>query len=179
MLAAAQFPLVVTDYVYLVRGTKYINLPRWLLTWTALRIKLFPLLLISLLSHGWLALFLHNSSPSSLACLPPGVLSHLLLLLLCLSLHPAISSFMSRQEKTLTLSFLSWSALLLSTMHCIMSGWNKLAFMDCLPSSHQLSLILPTITIFLQIPLMLPWIRKKLLNIQRGHVYRGIYERKL
>ena len=179
MLAVAQLPLVVTDYLHLVRGTKYINLPPWLLTWIALRTKLFPLLFISLLSHGWLALFLHNSTSSSLACLPPGVLSYIFLLLLCLSLHPAISSFMSRQEKTLSMSFLSWSSLILSTMHCIMSGWNRLAFMECLPSPHQLSLILPTITIFLQIPLMLPWIRKKLLNIQRGHVYKGIYERKL
>ena len=180
MLAVAQFPLVVTDYVYLIRGTKYIILPPWLLAWTDLRIKLFPLLFISLLSHGWLALFLsNNSSVSSLSSLPPGVLSYLSLLFLCLSLHPAISSFMSRYEKTVTVSLLSWSALLLSTMHCIMSGWDKLAFMECLPSSHQLSLILPTITIFLQIPLMLPWIRKKLVNIQRGHVYRGIYERKL
>ena len=179
MLAVAQLPLVVTDYIHLVRGTKYITLPPWLLAWTALRIKLFPLLFISLLSHGWLALFLNTSSAASLSCLPPGVLSYHFLLLLCLSLHPAISSFMSRQEKTVTMSLLSWSALILSTMHCIMSGWNKLAFVECLPSSHQLSLILPTITIFLQIPLMLPWMRKKLVNIQRGHVYRGIYERKL
>ena len=180
LLAFAQLPLVVTDYVYLIRGTKYISLPLWLTSWTDLRIKLFPLIFVSLITHGWLALFFSSSSnSSSLSCLPPGVISYLCLLLLCLSLHPAISSFLSRQERTVTTSFLSWTALLLSTAHCIMSGWNKLALMQCLPSPHQLSLFPPTATLFLQVPLMLPWIRRKLINIRRGHVYRGIYERKM
>ena len=65
ILAAAQFPLVVTDYIHLIRGTKYIILPPWLMVWTSLRIKLFPLLFISLLNHGWLALFLTNTSSAS------------------------------------------------------------------------------------------------------------------
>ena len=35
------------------------------------------------------------------------------------------------------------------------------------------------VMIIIQAPLMLPWIRRKLINIRRGHVYRGIYEQKI
>ena len=140
LLAAAQAPLVITDYIHLIRGTKYIILPPWLVSWTKLRVQLFPLLLLSLTIHAWLALFLHNPGPLTKACLPPGVVSHLFLLLLTLSLHPAISSFLSRREKSVLLSSFSWLSLLLSTAHTIISGWDRLAIISCLPSSHQVSI---------------------------------------
>lgn len=161
------------------RGTKYIVLPPWLNSWLTLRVQLLPLLLLSLTIHSWLALFLHTPSPLTLACLPPGVVSYLLLFLLCLSLHPAVSAFLSRREKAVTLSLLSWLALILSTSHCLVSGWESLALVSCLPSPHQLALLPPCLILALQIPLALPWIRRKLVNVRRGHVYRGLYERKL
>ena len=139
LLATAQAPLVLTDYIHLIRGTKYIILPPWLCSWTKLRVQLFPLLLLSLTIHAWLALFLHDHGPLTQACLPPGVVSHLFLLLLTLSLHPAISSFLSRREKSVLLSTLSWLSLFLSTAHTIISGWDRLAIISCLPSSHQVS----------------------------------------
>jgi len=179
LLATAQAPLVLTDYIHLIRGTKYIILPPWLCSWTKLRVQLFPLLLLSLTIHAWLALFLHNPGPLTQACLPPGVVSHLFLLLLTLSLHPAISSFLSRREKSVLLSTLSWLSLFLSTAHTIISGWDRLAIISCLPSSHQLALLPPCLTLALQLPLSLPWIRRKLVAVRRGHVYRGIYEQKL
>ena len=213
LLATAQAPLVLTDYIHLIRGTKYIILPPWLCSWTKLRVQLFPLLLLSLTIHAWLALFLHNPRPLTQACLPPGVVSHLFLLLLTLSLHPAISSFLSRREKSVLLSTLSWLSLFLSTAHTIISGWDRLAIISCLPSSHQVSFKmfltlkirsifsacpstslshssssgksaqnpgLPFLTPFPhQLPLSLPWIRRKLVAVRRGHVYRGIYEQKL
>jgi predicted dinucleotide-binding enzyme len=151
LLAAAQAPLVITDYIQLVRGTKYIVLPGWLLAWHALRLQLLPILLLSLTIHAWLVLFLHRPGPLTLACLPPGVVAHLLLLLLSLSLHPAIASFLSRREKAVTLSVLSWLALLLSTAHCLVSGWDRLAAVSCLPSPHQLALLPPCLTLALQV----------------------------
>ena len=93
------------------------------------------------------------------------------------------------------MSVLTWTSLLLATVHAVMADMAALARVSCLPSPHQLSLLLPVLTIFLQVrkhsrvgrchddiiqaPLMLPWIRRKLINIRRGHVYRGIYEQKI
>ena len=90
---------VIADYLYLIRGTKYIPLPRWLeVTTTHLGPRLLPLQLVSVSLHGWMAIFLSSSSSSSslVASLPPGVTAYLASLVLCLSLHPAISSLMSR-----------------------------------------------------------------------------------
>ena len=193
MMAVAQLGPVVLDYLYLIRGTKYTLTPRWLNSWTSsLRLRLYPLILVSLTTHAWLATFLPTTTRS---CLPAGVPAYLALLLLTLSLHPVISSLMSSHEKVLTCSVLSWTSLLLGTAHTLMSDWDNLTSFQCLPSPHQISLILPSITIFLQVlflisqfsinsafgqaPLMLPWIRQKLVQLRRGHVYRGIYERKI
>ena len=57
-----------------------------------------------------------------------------------------------------------------------MSGWEAVG---CLPSPHQLGLLPPGLALLLPLPLTLPWIRTKLTNIQRGHIYRGLYERKI
>ena len=57
-----------------------------------------------------------------------------------------------------------------------MSGWEAVG---CLPSPHQLGLLPPGLALLLHLPLTLPWIRTKLTNIQRGHIYRGLYERKI
>ena len=91
---------VIGDYLYLIRGTKYIPLPRWLeVTTTHLGPRLLPLQLVSVSLHGWMAIFLSSSSSSSVASLPPGVTAYLASLLLWLSLHPAISSLMSRSAQ--------------------------------------------------------------------------------
>ena len=93
---------MIGDYLYLIRGTKYIPLPRWLeVTTTHLGPRLLPLQLVSVSLHGWMAIFLSSSSSSSssVASLPPGVTAYLASLLLCLSLHPAISSLMSRSAQ--------------------------------------------------------------------------------
>ena len=91
---------MIADFLYLIRGTKYIPLPRWLeVSTTHLGPRLLPLQLVSVSLHGWMAIFL--SSSSSVASLPPGVTAYLASLLLCLSLHPAISSLMSRSAQHL------------------------------------------------------------------------------
>ena len=149
IMSVAQLGPVILDYIYLIRGTKYTATPAWLDTWTSsLRLRLYPLALVSLTTHAWLATFLPNTSTVSL---PPGVPAYLALLLLCLSLHPVISSMMSSQEKLFTSSSLSWTSLLLATTHALMSSWNSLTSLQCLPSPHQISLILPSLTIFLQV----------------------------
>ena len=149
IMSVAQLGPVILDYIYLIRGTKYTATPAWLNTWTSsLRLRLYPLALVSLTTHAWLATFLPNTSTVSL---PPGVPAYLALLLLCLSLHPVISSMMSSQEKLFTSSSLSWASLLLATTHALMSSWDSLTSLQCLPSPHQISLILPSLTIFLQV----------------------------
>ena len=149
MMAVAQLGPVILDYLLLIRGTKYTVSPRWLVCWTtSLRLRLYPLVLVSLTTHAWLATFL---PPTTRASLPAGVPAYLALLLLCLSLHPVISSLMSRQEKLVTSSCLSWTSLLLATTHALMSDWDNLTAFHCLPSPHQVSLILPSVTIFLQV----------------------------
>ena len=149
MMSVAQLGPVILDYIYLIRGTKYTAVPAWLETWTtSLRLRLYPLVLVSLTTHTWLATFLTTTSTVSL---PPGVPAYLAILLLCLSLHPVISSLMSRQEKLVTTSSLSWAGLILATTHALMSSWATLTSLQCLPSAHQISLILPSTTIFLQV----------------------------
>ena len=149
MMSVAQLGPVILDYIYLIRGTKYTAVPAWLETWTtSLRLRLYPLVLVSLTTHTWLATFLTTTSTVSL---PPGVPAYLAILLLCLSLHPVISSLMSRQEKLVTTSSLSWAGLILATTHALMSSWASLTSLQCLPSAHQISLILPSTTIFLQV----------------------------
>ena len=149
MMSVAQLGPVILDYIYLIRGTKYTVIPAWLDTWTSsLKLRLYPLVLVSLTTHTWLATFLPNTSVVSL---PPGVPAYLAILLLCLSIHPVISSMMSRQEKLVTISTLSWSSLILATTHALMSSWSSLTSLQCLPSPHQISLILPSLTIFLQV----------------------------
>ena len=81
----------------------------------------------------------------------PGVTSYLCILLLCLSQHPAVSSLMSRHERTVTSTILTWTSLILSTVHAIMADWDTLVTIQCLPSPHQISLLLPVFTIFLQV----------------------------
>ena len=58
--------------------------------------RLLPLQLISACLHGWMAIFLPSRSVASL---PPGVTAYLASLVLCLTLHPAISSLMSRSAQ--------------------------------------------------------------------------------
>ena len=65
--------------------------------------RLLPLQLISACLHGWMAIFLPSRSVASL---PPGVTAYLASLVLCLTLHPAISSLMSRSAKLNTLRLL-------------------------------------------------------------------------
>ena len=57
----------------------------------------------------------------------------------------------SRRERSVTVSVLTWASLLLSTVHAVMADWAALAQVSCLPSPHQLSLLLPVLTIFLQV----------------------------
>ena len=83
-----------------------------------------------------------------------GVSAYLCTSLLCLTLHPSISSLMSRRERTLALSALSWTSLILSTVHAVMADWETLATIKCLPSTHQISILLPVLTIFMQVVLV-------------------------
>ena len=70
LLAISHLGLVILDYIFLIRGTKYTCIPTWLDTWTShIRCKLYPLLLVSITLHAWLALFLPHKSVASL---PPG-----------------------------------------------------------------------------------------------------------
>ena len=70
LLSTSHLGQVLLDYILLIRGTKYMSIPSWLNTWAfELHTKLHPLLFVSLTLHGWLAIFLPNSSEASL---PPG-----------------------------------------------------------------------------------------------------------
>lgn len=70
LVAISHLGLVILDYIFLIRGTKYTCIPTWLDTWSYnIRCKLYPLLLVSITLHGWLALFLPHTSVASL---PPG-----------------------------------------------------------------------------------------------------------
>ena len=62
-----------------------------------------------------------------------------------------IITMISRHEKSVSVSVLTWASLLLSTVHAVMSDWASLATVHCLPSPHQISLLLPVLTIFLQV----------------------------
>ena len=149
LLSVSHLGQVIMDYIYLIRGTKYTCVPSWLATWsTHVKYKLYPLMLVSLTLHAWLSLFLPHETVASL---PAGVMAYLATFVMCISLHPMVSSMMSRYERSVTQSALTWCSLLLASVHAVMSDWSHLTSVECLPSPHQISLVPPVLTIFLQV----------------------------
>jgi hypothetical protein len=51
------------------KGSKYIPLPVWLVSWTDIAPRLLPLGLVAGSAHSWLAIFLEEANRP---CLPPG-----------------------------------------------------------------------------------------------------------
>ena len=148
LLAVAMSGRVARDYLLLVRGTKYAPLPRWLAAWAGLGGRVVVLVVPGLLLHSWAAPLLPRPR---LAALPPGVAAQLALLLLGACLHPATRRWLSRRERQVAGAGLGWAGLVLASLHAVMSDWAGLAVLHCLPSPHQLALLLPTATIFLQV----------------------------
>ncbi|XP_023339490.1 metalloreductase STEAP4 [Eurytemora carolleeae] len=173
LLSASKLPSTIEDYIYLIRGTKYLQLPNWLVRWKELTSKLLPMILFSTVVHSWLSIFLQTYSRSSL---PAGIISYIFLVLVVLLLLPVVK--LSRTELNLFFSVLSWLSLLLAYTHTVLARWQDLTRLTCVPSIFQLSILLPSLSIPAHIPLILPWIRRKVMNIRNGHVYSGIYYQK-
>ena len=102
-----------------------------------------------------------------------GIIAYFVAAILGVTSLPSVSSSLSWKEFRLLQSWLGWLCLLLSTTHCAVLGWSSLVKFrySFFLSSTQLPLILPTITIILKIPLLLPAIDRRLTKIRQGRVF--------
>ena len=102
-----------------------------------------------------------------------GIIAYFVAVVLGVTSLPSVSSSLSWKEFRLLQSCLGWLCLLLSTTHCAVLGWSSLIQLrySFFLSSTQLPLILPAITILLKIPLLVPFIDRRLTQIRQGKVF--------
>lgn len=107
-----------------------------------------------------------------------GVLAFLVIIILGVTSLPSVMAALSWREFRALHSFLGWTALILSTTHCVFAGlvplangdmkvftWEHCVFFD----TKQLPLALPLPTILLKLPLIL--LSSRLNRIRQGFVY--------
>ncbi|XP_076066958.1 metalloreductase STEAP4-like [Oratosquilla oratoria] len=168
---------VIAAYVQLWRGTKYSHFPNWLDLWLRSRkqIGLFVLLLGTI--HGCMAALalipreLDFSWHEELYLAAGAILLGLLIILGVTSL-PFVAASMTWKEFTFVQSKLGWLALFVSFLHVLFFSNVLQNDFRCyvLPKGSQLSILLPAVTLFLKVFLLVPWVGNKLSKIRRGHV---------
>ena len=133
-------------------------------------------MLLSASMHACFYLLMFNLRKESILTnmyLCTGILAYFAAVILGITSIPSVSSSLSWKEFRAIQSWLGWICLLLATSHCAFNGWKKLLqFNDCVfLGSEQVPLILPTITIFLKIPLLFPCVDSRLSQIRQGKVF--------
>ena len=115
----------------------------------------------------------HRISMRKSLYLGAGVIGYFVAVILGITSLPSVSSALSWREFRFIQSKLGWLCLLLSTLHCLASGWKKiLVFDDCIfPGSTLTPLILPALTIILKLPLLLPCVDRRLTEIRIGKTF--------
>ena len=115
----------------------------------------------------------HRLSMRKSIYLGAGVIGYFVAIILGITSLPSVSSSLSWREFRFIQSKLGWLCLLLSTVHCLASGWKKLlVFDDCIfPGSKLTPLILPALTIILKLPLLLPCVDRRLTEIRIGKTF--------
>ena len=115
----------------------------------------------------------HRLSMRKSVYLGAGVIGYFVAVILGITSLPSVSSSLSWREFRFIQSKLGWLCLLLSTVHCLVSGWRKLlVFDDCIfPGSKLTPLILPALTIILKLPLLLPCVDRRLTEIRIGKTF--------
>jgi len=104
-----------------------------------------------------------------------GVIAYFAAAVLGVTSLPSVSSSLSWREFRMIQSWLGWVCLLLASAHCALIGWSwtNLWKFECIfPSSTQLPLVLPAITVLLKIPLVLPCVDSRLTSIRQGKEFR-------
>ena len=194
---------ILAAYLQLARGTKYSVFPGWLDAWLRIRKQLGLLMLLSASVHATFYTLLysptydlvtipralnmtwdwgtmtrvtgeeHRISMRKSLYLGAGVIGYFVAVILGITSLPSVSSALSWREFRFIQSKLGWLCLLLSTLHCLASGWKKiLVFDDCIfPGSTLTPLILPALTIILKLPLLLPCVDRRLTEIRIGKTF--------
>ena len=203
LLVACYLPGVLAAYLQLFRGTKYSQFPNWLDDWLKMRKQFGVFMLFSASMHACFYLLLfepwfgkvkiptieddHWNWEKVQSVLTPakshgiqlnmllgaGIIAYFTAMVLGVTSLPSVSLSLSWKEFRLIQSFLGWLCLLLSTAHCVLTGWARLImFKDCIfLSSQQVPLILPAITILLKLPLLIPFVDKRLTQIRQGKLF--------
>merc|ERR1711892_211930 len=102
-----------------------------------------------------------------------GIIAYFIAVILGVTSLPSVSASLSWKEFRLIQSWLGWLCLILASTHCGVLGWSKLFKFgySIFPSSTQLPLILPAMTILLKIPLLIPFVDARLTQIRQGKVF--------
>ncbi|XP_076067477.1 metalloreductase STEAP3-like [Oratosquilla oratoria] len=105
--------------------------------------------------------------------LATGALALGLLVILAVTSLPSVAASMSWMEFTFVQSKLGWVTLLTAFFHVFFLGWPAIVNIRfrcyILVGGNQLSIFIPFLTILLKLPLLIPYVDKKLTLIRRGH----------
>jgi len=176
LLAACYLPGIIAAYLQLFKGTKYQRFPSWLDNWLKMRKQLGLLMLLSASIHACIYVLVFTEHLESTwqanIFVTSGVLAYFVAVILGVTSLPSVSSSLSWTEFRRLQSWLGWACLILSTIHVLCSGWSRLlTWRYCLfPSSVQMPLVLPILTVLLKVPLILPPVDSRLNKIRQGIV---------
>ncbi|XP_068094672.1 STEAP1 protein isoform X2 [Hyperolius riggenbachi] len=199
LLTMAYLPGILATVIQLHRGTKYERFPSWLNTWM-LRRKQFGLLgffiaamhALYSLSYpmrrsyrykmlNWAFEQVKQQKESSWIehdvwrmeiYVSLGIIALAILAILAVASIPSVGNFLSWREYQFIQSKMGYVALLLSTAHAAVFGWNKWAdlkqFIWYTPPTFMLASILPTLVLLCRAIFLLPCFSRRIQKIRCG-----------
>ncbi|XP_031414194.1 metalloreductase STEAP3 isoform X2 [Clupea harengus] len=199
MLALVYLPGLLAAFLQLWRGTKYRRFPEWLDRWLQARKQMGLLAFLCAALHAVYSLCLPMRRSARYKMLDAafrqvkegravswveeevwrmelyvsaGILALGLLSLLAVASLPSVGNSLNWREFTFIQSRLGYTALLMSTLHTLLFGWDR-AFQPSqyhfyLPPTFMLALTLPCAVLLCRLALALPCVARRLARIRRG-----------
>jgi len=174
LLTLCYTPGVLAAYIQLYRRTKYSRFPNWLDAWLKARKQLGLLALLFGAVHVVAGLVPMNAKNSSdwriQAFYLTGVVSIALMGVLGITSLPSVQTSLSWMEFNATQRYLGWWSFVAGVLHVVFLLWDRLVkdMQQCvvIPYESQLCMIIPVLTVVFKIPLLLPWVDRRLMAIR-------------